>query len=37
VTNVEDFQSFASKADELALYVQSGKVGRFVTMAKTAK
>jgi len=37
VTNVEDFQSFASKADELALYVQSGKVGRFVTLAKTAK
>ncbi len=37
VTGVEDFQSYASKADELALYVQSGKVGRFVTLSKQAK
>jgi serine protease Do len=37
VTGVEDFQSFASKADELALYVQSGKLGRFVTLSKAAK
>jgi serine protease Do len=37
VTSVEDFQSYASKADELALYVQSGKLGRFVTLTKNAK
>jgi len=37
VTGVEEFQSFASKADELALYVQSGKLGRFVTLSKAAK
>jgi serine protease Do len=37
VTGVEDFQNFASKADELALYVQSGKLGRFVTLSKNAK
>jgi serine protease Do len=37
LTSVEEFQNLASKSDELALYVQSGKVGRFVTVAKTAK
>src|SRR5262249_31131124 len=37
VTSVEDFQKFASKADELALYVQSGKTSGFVTLSKDAK
>ncbi len=37
LTSVEDFQELASKADELALYVQSGKVGGFVTLSKNAK
>jgi serine protease Do len=37
VTSLEDFQGLASKADELALYVQSGKLGRFVTLSKHAK
>ena len=37
LTSVKDFQDLASKADELALYVQSGKLGRFVTLSKNAK
>jgi serine protease Do len=37
LTSVQDFQDVASKADELALYVQSGKAGRFVTLSKTTK
>jgi serine protease Do len=37
LTGVEEFQSLASKSDELALYVQSGKLGRFVTLTKNAK
>jgi len=37
VTTVQDFQSYASKADELALVVQSGKLSRFVTVSKNAK
>jgi len=37
LTSVQDFQDVASKGDELALYVQSGKLGRFVTLSKTAK
>jgi len=37
LTGVKDFQELASKSDELALYVQSGKLGRFVTLSKTAK
>jgi len=37
VTTVKDFQSLASKADELALVVHSGKLSRFVTLSKNAK
>jgi serine protease Do len=37
LTGVQEFQDLASKEDELALYVQSGKLGRFVTLSKTAK
>jgi serine protease Do len=37
LTSVQEFQDLASKADELALYVQSGKLGRFVTLSKNAK
>jgi serine protease Do len=37
LTSVEQFQDAASKADELALYVQSGRAGRFVTLSKSAK
>jgi serine protease Do len=37
LTAVKDFQDLASKADELALYVQSGKLGRFVTLSKASK
>jgi len=37
MTSVEAFQSLASKSDELALYVQSGKAGRFITLTKNAK
>jgi serine protease Do len=36
LTSVQEFQDVASKADELALYVQSGKVGRYVTLSKNA-
>jgi serine protease Do len=37
LTDVKEFQSVASRADELALYVQSGKAGRIVTLSKNAK
>jgi serine protease Do len=37
VTGVEEFQSLASKSDELAIVVQSGKNSRFVTLSKGAK
>jgi serine protease Do len=37
VTSVEEFQKLASKADELALYIQSGKRAGFVTLSKGAK
>jgi serine protease Do len=37
VTSVEEFQKLASKADELALYVQTGKASGFVTRSKSAK
>jgi serine protease Do len=37
LTSVKDFQELTSKSDELALYVQSGKLGRFVTLSKGAK
>jgi serine protease Do len=37
VTGIDDFRAFASKADELSLFVQSGKLGRFVTLSKNAK
>ncbi len=37
VTSAQDLQSLASKADELALIVQSGKASRLVTLSKHAK
>jgi serine protease Do len=37
VTGVEDFQNLASKADELAIVIQSGKDSRFVTLSKNPK
>jgi hypothetical protein len=37
VTSVEEFQKLASTADELALYIQSGKRSGFVTLSKHAK
>ncbi len=37
LTSVKDFQDLASKTDELAVYVQKGKVGRFVVLSKSAK
>jgi serine protease Do len=37
VTSVEEFQKLASKADELALYVQTGKGSAFVTLSKNPK
>jgi serine protease Do len=37
LTSVQEFQDAASKSNELALYVQVGKAGRFVTLSKTAK
>jgi serine protease Do len=37
LTSVQEFQNLASNADELALYVQSGRLGRFVTLSKNAK
>jgi serine protease Do len=37
LTSVQEFQDLASKSDELALYVQSGKLGHFVTLSKNAK
>jgi serine protease Do len=35
--NIKEFQDVASKADELMVYVQSGKTGRFVTLSKSSK
>ena len=37
LTNVKDFQDIAGKSDELAVYVQKGKVGGFVILNKTSK
>ena len=37
LTSVKEFQTLASGADELAVFVQKGKVGRFVVMSKNAK
>ena len=37
VTSVKEFQNLASKSDELAIVVQSGKNSRFVTLTKGAK
>ena len=37
LTSVQEFQDLSSKGDELALYVQTGKAGRFVTLSKNAK
>jgi len=37
VGSVKSFQDLASKSDEIAVYVQRGRVGRFVGLSKTAK
>jgi serine protease Do len=37
MASVKDFQDLASRSDELALFVQSGKLGRFVTLSKAGK
>jgi serine protease Do len=37
LTTVKEFQDLTSKSDELSLYVQTGKVGRYVTLSKKAK
>jgi serine protease Do len=38
LTSVKEFQSLASKTDELSVYVQSGRqAGRFVTLSKAKK
>jgi serine protease Do len=37
LTGVKQFQDLASKSDELAIYVQRGKAGQFVTLSKSAK
>ena len=37
LTSVKDFQDLAAKSDELAVYVQKGKVGGFVVLNKNAK
>jgi len=37
LTSVKEFQDLAAKSNDLAIYVQSGKTGRFVTLSKTSK
>jgi serine protease Do len=37
LTSVKDFQDIASKSNEIAVFVQKGKVGRFVVLTKNAK
>ncbi len=37
LANVKEFQNLASKTDELAVYVQRDKLGRFVVLSKSAK
>jgi serine protease Do len=37
LTSVKDFQDIAEKSDELAVFVQKGKVGGFVVLNKNAK
>jgi len=37
LTTVKEFQDLTSKSDDLSLYVQTGKVGRYVTLSKKAK
>jgi len=37
LTSVKDFQDIAGKADELAVYVQKGKLGGFVILNKNSK
>jgi len=34
LTSLKEFQDLAASSDELALYVQTGKLGRFVTLSK---
>ena len=34
VTSVKDFQALAAKNDELAVFVQKGKIGGFVVLSK---
>jgi len=37
LTSVKEFHDLASNADELALFVQTGKLGRFVVLSKGTK
>ena len=37
LTSVKEFQELASKTEELALFVQTGKLGRFVVLTKSTK
>jgi serine protease Do len=37
LTSVKDFQDLAGKSDELAVYVQKGKIGGFVILNKNSK
>jgi serine protease Do len=37
LTSVKEFEELVSKSDELALYVQSGKVGRPLVLSKSTK
>jgi serine protease Do len=37
LTSVKDFQELSSRTDELAIYVQRGKLGRFLTLSKATK
>jgi S1-C subfamily serine protease len=37
VATVKEFEGLSSKSNEIAVYVQRGKVGRFVTLSKSEK
>jgi serine protease Do len=37
VTTAKDFEDFTSKSNEIAVYVQRGKSGRYVTLSKSEK
>jgi serine protease Do len=37
LTSVKEFEELTAKSDELSVYVQRGKLGRYVTLSKKAK